>query len=393
MRALCSVLLVALTSAGCASSNGSHRTEIRAGRTHWSLGPSEAMDAICLLNLLRGDPFYLRFAKDAYDLESVRLGAPERAALAHLGETLRAAGHIPSAQLALVFSASGAETVRDLLEVTRDDARWAAMLDAYRRSPQGDGDDAHDVIAVRADLRHLFDWLLATNFPERWRASQVPKIESTIAQNASRFAAADIVGWNEQVLGHPLNADPVRSDLLAYVRPHGIRVTGWHFLTDISFPTELMIKIAIHELLHPPFARTGELADRLSAFEQDPFFQQILREHDPSFGYTTARGLTEEDCAEAIDVFVSEQHGFLTSPVTHQHVDGASFFREHDYGMHVLAFVIYSRMKRADWKHWPGFEAFLLGLLRDGTLANGTLKDVFEATEGHYAVGALAPKK
>nr|WP_205694905.1 hypothetical protein [Corallococcus coralloides] len=51
-------------------------------------------------------------------------------------------------------------------------------------------------------------------------------------------------------------------------------------------------------------ARLGRVRDlldaKLSALESDPYFQRRVREHDPAFGYTSARGLTElERCFRA----------------------------------------------------------------------------------------------
>src|SRR5580698_2908683 len=64
-------------------------TVVHAGRTTWRLAPSEAMDALCMVNLLRADPFYEEFfstEEERADLEVYRaaLGPEQRQALTHL---------------------------------------------------------------------------------------------------------------------------------------------------------------------------------------------------------------------------------------------------------------------------------------------------------------------
>jgi hypothetical protein len=274
------------------------------------------------------------------------------------------------------------------VHVTGDDSAWDAMMRAYRQSPQGRDDDGKDMEAVRADLKLVLGFLQRVDFPGRWRREERPSIAAALDALGRALAGADVVTWDEAVLGRKLGVAALRADVLAYAKPHGIRVTGWRFLTDRDYPVETTIKTALHELLHPPFTRSGELDQRLTALERDPFFQQLLKDHDPHFGYTEAGGLTEEDCAESIDVLVSERHGLLVTGKGRA-LTGAEYFAGHDDGLHVLAFVLYERMRKADPATWLGFEPFLLGLLRDGTLGPGALQRTFEAAPGHYSVDTL----
>jgi hypothetical protein len=98
--------------------------------------------------------------------------------------------------------------------------------------------------------------------------------------------------------------------------------------------------------------------------------------------------LTEEDCAEAIDVFNAERHGVLRGR-DGRAINGAQYFRAHDDGMHVLAFILYRELCTADFSRWTTFEDFLLRLFTEGRLKSGELQQRFESLEGHYDVKAL----
>jgi hypothetical protein len=383
-------LLTALVLTGCScatlrlSDPRARPTRVDAGRTHWVLEANEAYDALCLLNLLRGDAFYVQFLPQVYARWSTLLGEPEKRGLARItSEMVEKRKGLPSAKLTLAFSALPVHTTADLLEVVNDDAAWATLKKVHLARPDTEASDFDDVDAVRGDLRVMLSFLLRERFPERWRGEALPALEAAIAKSAPLLRDADVVGWNEQVLGRLLNIPSLQTEFLAFVRPHGIRANGWQFLTDGAWPVAVTEKTALHELLHPPYRREGALAKRLEALENDPYFQRLLSEHDRSFGYTTAHGFTEEDCAEAIDVYVSEQHGLLSDG--RQPITGSEFFRLHDDGFHVPAFLIYRALGQVDWSHWTSYEDFLIRFWSDPS----GLEARFRADPAHYPVKAL----
>lgn len=397
-RGVRTVALVAtlwLASSGCASrqqvptSPAPAVTRVEAGRTPWVLRPSEAYDALCLLNLLRGDAFYTRFYPVEFQRFSALLEPGEKAALAHLTERMaKQAGKMVGPYLTLVFSVTGATTVEDLARTVSDDAAWKAMRRDFEATSYSEDSDYTEMEDVRQDLGVLFAFLQRIGFSRIWRAEYLPQVEQAIARLGVQMAPHDVVGWNEEILGRELHVKELNAHVLKFVKPHGIRVTGWNFLTDLTYPLSVTVKTAVHELLHPPFKREGAIDARLTALEADPYFQRLVREHDPAFGYTTAPGLTEEDCAEAIDVFVSERQGLLRAK-DGQPLTGAAFFRDHDDGMHVLAYVLYEELRRADFSQGTKYEDFLLKLFDTGVLVPGKLEQRFRSYTGSYPVKAL----
>ncbi len=380
-------LFTALVLAGSACAT-LHPTRVDVGRTHWVLEPNEAYDALCLINLLRGDAFYVKFLPQPSRRWSPLLGALQKQALARMTSELVEKGKdLPSAKLTLVFSALPVHTTGDLLEVVNDDAAWAALKQAHLARPDTEATDFDDVDAVRGELKVMLEFLVRERFPEAWRAEELPALQAAIAKTAPALKEADVVGWDEAVLGRSLAIASLQTEFLAFVRPHGIRVNGWQFLTDAALPVEVTLKTALHELLHPPFRREGVLAQRLEALERDPFFQRLLTEHDRSFGYTDRRGFTEEDCAEAIDVYLSEQHGLLLGP-GRKLISGSEFFRAHDDGFHVPAFLMYRALTQADWSHWTTYEQFLIQFWSDPR----PLEARFRADPDHYPVKALGER-
>src|SRR6516225_9020940 len=99
--------------------------------TDWIVRPSMKYDAICVLNVLSGDPYYLQFYQADYDRLSKRLQPEELIAFTNLKHRIKDDhGEIISAQLALYFSAVDAESLDDLIKVVEDSSTMERNLKA-----------------------------------------------------------------------------------------------------------------------------------------------------------------------------------------------------------------------------------------------------------------------
>ena len=73
---------------------------------------------------------------------------------------------------------------------------------------------------------------------------------------------------------------------LRWAAPHGIRVTGTRFLTDVRYDADRVLNIAVHELLHPPWPQGHPVKDSLDALAADPFLAARFAGRDPDAGTT-----------------------------------------------------------------------------------------------------------
>ena len=173
----------------------------------------------------------------------------------------------------------------------------------------------------------------------------------------------------EKVLGSPRPTNKITVYLLYYSEPHGIKITGTRFLTHYSYPFRIVLRNAIHEMMHPPYdlAHDAELRSGLESLKSDPFLMNKVEHHDTSFGYNTLAGLEEEDCVQALEQIIAEHFGMGGNP--------REYWNEQDGGIHVLAVALYSLMKE---QHFDGsresFPAFLRRQLRSGTLSHGQIE-------------------
>jgi hypothetical protein len=349
--------------------------EQRAGfhdTTDWDLRPSFLFDTLCALNFLSGDKYYLQFYQSDYDRLSPQLRPEERAAFANLKRRIKDEnGGIISAQLALYFSATDAESLDDMIRVVKDSSTMQRNLKAttyYSDAGWKLYDESH------GDLEAAFKALKRIHFDADWQTAVKPQIEKSRAAIAQDLPRYNVIPRIESALGSPRPTNKITVYLLYYSKPHGIKITGMRFLTNYSYPFRIVLRNAIHEMMHPPYdlAHDPALRASLQSLRSDAFLMDKVERHNSSFGYNTLEGLEEEDCVQALEQILSEPLGMGGAP--------QRYWKMQDDGIHVLAVALYSLMKQ---QHFPdgkeAFPAFLNRMIQSGALSNGRIEELNRA--------------
>jgi hypothetical protein len=350
--------------------------------TDWDLKPSLKFDILCALNVLSGDPYYLEYYKSDYDRFSPQLRPEEKMAFANLKHRIKDEnGGIISAQLSLYFSATEAESLDDLIAVVKDSSTMQRNLKAtsYYNDAQWKVYDA-----ARPDLDAALRALKRIHFEEDWQKQAKPQIDQAIASIAKNLPNYNVIPAVESVLGAPRPTNKITVYLLYYSQPHGIKITGTRFLTHYSYPFRIVLRNAIHEMMHPPYdpANDPDLRSALQSLRSDAFLMDKVEHHNPSYGYNTLEGLEEEDSVQALEQIIAERFGMGGDP--HR------YWREQDDGIHVLAVALYSLMKQQGFpSQREAFPAFLKRNIQSGALSNGKIAELNRA---FFAESAAKPK-
>jgi hypothetical protein len=349
--------------------------EQRAGfhdTTDWDLRPSFLFDTLCALNFLSGDKYYLQYYQNDYDRLSPQLRPEELAAFVNLKRRIKdEKGGIISAQLALYFSATDAESLDDMIRVVKDSSVMQRNLKTTSYYSE-DGWKLYD--ESRSDLVVAFNALKRIHFDADWEKQIKPQVEKSRAAIAQDLPRYNVVPRVEAVLGSPRPTNKITVYLLYYSQPHGIKITGTRFLTHYSYPFRIVLRNAIHEMMHPPYdlAHDAALRASLQSLRSDAFLMNKVEHHNPSFGYNSLEGLEEEDCVQALEQILSEPLGMGGDP--------QRYWKMQDDGIHVLAVALYSLMKQ---QHFPdgkeAFPAFLNRMIQSGALSNGRIEELNRA--------------
>jgi hypothetical protein len=261
--------------------------------TDWQLKPSLKYDALCLLNALSGDPYYLDYYQAEYNHFHPLFTPEEQAAFAQLKHVIKDKGHgIVSAELALYYSAVEDETLPEMIRTAHDSALMEAAL---KKTSYWSEEEWQNYEAAQPALEMALRALDRVGFSAYWAANARPKIEKRIAELAPQLPKYNIIPVIESYLGFPLSSGTITVYLLAYSEPHGIRVTGLRFLTHVSYPFSIVLHNAIHEPMHPPYhADDRKIREAVNLLGRDPLVIDKVQHHDPSLGTTRQPGISKK---------------------------------------------------------------------------------------------------
>jgi hypothetical protein len=343
-----------LSSGGAAAQAAPHRTR-------WKVRASEGCDAIAFLGPLSGTQLYLDFYGEDAAAFAPRLPEAVRSDVARLwNEATKDGFGLLGPNLQVLFSANGHDaSIGTLLAALR--SRRTSILPSYRASSYwSEADWAwFDRAAPRLDT--ILGALQRAGFAAFRHERIGSGLDRRIDEVGRALAGFDVVSWQEKLTGRRFDPE-IQIVLLQFSKPHGIKVQGQTFLQAIDYDTATTVRIAAHEMLHPPVPMDGPAAKAaLAAFERDPLIGRIVRDHDPRWGYTTLAGLVDEDLAQALDQLISEALGVARNP--------ADRWRRADDGMHVIAAGLYGLLRQDRWIEKGGsIERWLAMAAADGRL-------------------------
>jgi hypothetical protein len=325
-------------------------------RTEWIVKPNPAHDALCLLNTWTGDAFYTSQHPGLLERWQARLTTPVLGAFSRLEQAIRGNGGIVSANLCLLFSGVKPETLHDLERAILEPE---TLLEAFRGSPYFDPEASDRFQMLLPDLLTLMQFLKASPFEAEHAKDLGIDFEHKRQALQRSLETYDIVQAVENALGKNIEAPQIEVFTLAYTAPHGIKIIGNRFITALDWSATITARVAIHELMHPPFdlARPA-LQAALEQLAQDPILKKCFEDHDPNFGYNTWEGYVEENCVRALDQVISESFGIAR--------DAAERWHEEDGGMHQLAARLTPLLGARETT--GTFEDWLIEHVRQGTL-------------------------
>jgi hypothetical protein len=340
----------------------------------WVIRPSLRFDAVCLIPLLADLPFYTsRHEQDACSWQQHFASVAGPAARDGLGVLRRevaeqAAKPLPAflalwtspaspASPAALASAAGAD-LDGLVAAVADPELLAPAM----RATSVHWNEADDRLfrSVRPALLAVLAGLRTAGLADWWAEHAEPGLQLRCGELRDSLAGYDLVPLVEQCTGVRFGARTVELCVLRWAAPHGIRVTGTRFLTDVRYHADTVLNIAVHELLHPPWPPGHPVKRRLDALAADPFLAARFASRDPVAGYNTWAGYAEEDAAQALDQFLNTQLGRNSrgNPVTR--------WTDADGGMHVLALLLHDALQHGFDPEACRYADFLDRALSDG---------------------------
>lgn len=337
--------------------------------TKWNIKPSFKFDVLCMLNTLTADPYYLKYYQDEYDGFKDKLTPEVVTALSELKRKLKDEnGRIISAYLCLHFSVYEEESLDDMIAWLDKEEE---IKERFKKTPYYSDKGWEIFTASLQELKIILPFLKEIDFTSYWEQNIYPKVSAKINELNNSMGQNDVVREVEAYLGHKLESDTITVYVLYYSQPHGIKITGTRFLTDVAWDHKIVLNTAIHEMMHPPFDWEDQgLKSAVEKLKQDQFLINAFENRDMSSGYTSLDGLIEENCVKAMDQQISEKFGISSGP--------QNKWKDLDGGMHVLAPVLYTIMKEDNYPiEGKTFQSYFIEIINNGRLLNGNIEKIY----------------
>lgn len=283
-------------------------------------------DLINMLNVLSGDPFYTQYHPEAYAEFGEALSDDSRFRLRAVTDALGNAMISPMINFAVSFIPGFAEA--NILELLLDEAR---IFEGIQENDPRMLEKAKEMSPLFQALVPVLAELENMGFREFWLEEGLPLIK---ARKAELEPFAESVSLDKEIaamLGAGQAPEEIVLYLCSYASPHGIKIFGPRYIADISFKTESVFMIAIHEMFHPPYVQ-AEVQDQLDKIAADPFIKLAFEKKDPKFGYPEMYGFLEENVVEAMTLNIAEKIGLESDPF--------GYLLNHDGGSHVFSVVL-----------------------------------------------------
>ncbi|MFY0638262.1 hypothetical protein [Maricaulis maris] len=303
--------------------------------TQWRVSPAPGLDALLLLGAAAGDELQAEYYPESIEFVRSNLDPAALAALDRVGDRMRSRGSLTGPTLALIFSAGPVASLEDIIRSAADPD--ALLRPGLERSPYWNEDRYAGLQSLLPDVLIVLEGLRTIGF-EPWYAAEIlPGIHEAVETNHAAVASYDIIPEQTRLLGRELDPQ-IEILIVQFAQPYGIRIVGQRFLAYSGWPGETQLRIAAHELFHPPFDTDDPaLLQRLEALEVDPWVRSIVENHNPAFGYNSFMGVINEDSTQALDQIVSERMGVARDP--------GMRWRHADDGMHMIAAALYHAMR------------------------------------------------
>ena len=339
--------------------------------TDWQIEPSLKYETLCLLNTLTGDPFYLKYYQSEYEEFEQKFTKPVKKALSNLKQKIKDKNrNIISAFLCLFFSATDDKTLDDMLITIKNSEHMEVNL---KKSPYYNQESWQLYESVQEDLETIFLFLKDIQFESYWRKYILPRANEKMKQIQRELPKYNVAAEVEAHLGFKLPSHKITVYMLYFSKPHGIKITGTRFLTNLAWPFVIVVRNAVHEMMHPPYdlANDDGLKKALYLLKKDEFLMDKVLNHNPAYGYNSFEGFIEEDCVQALEQIINEKLKI--------EIEAHKRWKEADEGMHVFAVALYSVMKEKNFNQkGEPFRDFLIGSIRSGELAPGRIKTIYD---------------
>lgn len=377
-KLVCFLLILILLLGSCSRNTITHfpeyfkelRNNPRHETTEWNISSSMKFDALCFINTLTGDPFYLPYHREEYDYFVNDIDAETRASLESLRK-FKDEIQFPLANLLVgyAFVMEEDKSLDDLIQSFENPQEMHRRYLSYSYNSQ-ESIESH-FKPIQQDVIVVLRFLKERGFEEYWSENIKPDTERRIGEIKQKTADFNIVPQLEKYLGYGLPSNKINIYVLGLTQPTAFHFGYDNFITDEVWPAENIYIASIHEPMHPSIDMNDfDIADVILEIRDDPFVAKAFEARDTSYGYNNIYLYIEENIIQALDRQIAKKMNVESRTLRE--------WITKDEGMHVVGMAIYELMDRE--KFISGDEPigdFLVRMYKRGKLKSGKIEILY----------------
>lgn len=334
--------------------------------TTWVVEPNLALDALCFIGIMTGDPYYQNYYSWEYQRFEPKLTPETRQALANIFASKQKYGFLISAALTPIFIKLQPKTLEDLAKALQ----YPEKLFDEESLGNWDVSMWQLFLSHVPDLKVIVAWLQASGFQVDWENNYLPELKEKARKLMAELPEYNVIPLIEKYARKPLAFDSLTIYLAHYVLPFGVGLDSDHSLFYPQISTADLVDYAIHEFFHSVIRNVDEdpkLWEALYFVKDDAFYMQNFKDHDPSFGYNTLEEYIEEDVVEAMDQLIAEEAEVAQDAVTR--------WRNSSPNLQILTPIVYSLLCSEDFANGAEtYPEFLIRMVQEGKLKAGMIE-------------------
>ena len=291
---------------------------------------SYSLDMLNFINVLTGDEFYVNRHLDAYERFKDRISLSLKKSIKSISRIRN--GTMLGPYLSLVISSVDGFEMLDIHKLAGDvdllHESFSKSIYFRPKSWEKNKNIFNNLPPILKELEEL-------GFKEYWHTERLPRIQEK-AEIISEFASGvSIQNHMEAMLGENKTIDEVNLYLCSFASPHGIKICGPRYISDIAWSKETTMMIAVHEMFHPPY-NLKDVRKEINTLKKDAFISDVFRNQNANCRYPTFEGFIEENVVEAMAISICYRTGLEKEPL--------KYFKTHDYGSHVLSVILFGHI-------------------------------------------------
>ena len=309
-----------------------------------------SFDLLCFLNVATEDEFYLEYHREEdekfYPLlsDKVKAGIKE---MAKRRDTML----WPLITL-LVSSLENCES-RELSEMLTayDEIREGISKTPYKFTDEELGEYFREfrevVVPFAAELNEI-------GFVAYWHEVKKPLIDEKCQKLNEYFKKFNILDEVKKLM--KFEDAQINMWVCAFARPIGAKLCGYDMVSDYTWSDDVILRTITHEIFHPPY-KTELVADAIEKLGQMPWVVKAYDEQNPNCAYKPMEGFIEENVVEALGIYI-----FVKMIPD---FDAHGYFKEHDYGSHVISTPFYDYLHSNPKPHNMSFEDYFIKFVEE----------------------------